>query len=81
LATLFFETTLNNNLLQTCNDLKEGESSHDSDHIREGVCVRCENEDGTHVYKHKSFHFLEMEGNQKDSDTYVDTEELEDLQT
>lgn len=44
------------------------------DHIREGVCVRVENFDGTSILKQKSFMFREMEANSKDDDI-IDIEE------
>jgi hypothetical protein len=54
----------------------EGPSLIDSTHIREGVCVRVENEHGVKVYKEKSFSFKVAEGIAKNDDTYVDAEEV-----
>ena len=57
--------------------LLEGYSTLDENHIREGVCVRIEAPDGdTKVLKAKSFTFGVLEGFIKDSDDYVDTEEI-----
>ena len=54
-----------------------GESVLDESHIREGVCVRIEKENGkTKTYKHKSFLFELLEGIAKESDDYVDVEEI-----
>lgn len=62
-------------LLQHCSVYMVGESMLDSSHIREGVCIRVESENGINVYKHKSWEFLVMEGVMKDRDDYVDVEE------
>lgn len=56
--------------------LSSGESKVDPSHIREGVCVRVENENGVKVFKEKSWEFCAMEGNLKSNDSYVDTEEI-----
>jgi hypothetical protein len=55
--------------------LTEGSSTLDSRHIREGVVVRVESENGTNWYKNKSFTFGVLEGYIKDDDGYIDTEE------
>jgi len=66
-------------VLELAKELSEGVSTLDSEHIREGVCVRVESQYQTAVaiYKQKSFHFKVMEGIAKDSDVYVDPEEVE----
>jgi hypothetical protein len=52
-------------------------STLDSRHIREGVVIRVEAPDGTtDWYKNKSFTFGVLEGYLKDSDDYVDAEEI-----
>lgn len=58
-------------LAQLCTD---GCSMLDTSHIREGVCIRVENEYGTKIYKHKSIAFKIMEDIMKESDV-VDIEE------
>jgi RNA ligase (TIGR02306 family) len=57
--------------------LLEGCSILDESHIREGVVLRVEGPDGnTNFYKAKSFTFGVLEGYIKQSDDYVDTEEI-----
>lgn len=54
-----------------------GASSLDERHIREGVCLREELSDGRIVvYKYKSFLFCVLEGIMKNTDEYVDLEEI-----
>lgn len=55
--------------------LVDGASSLDSRHIREGVVLRVESEQGTFYYKQKSFLFGVLEGYLKDNDNAVDLEE------
>jgi hypothetical protein len=55
--------------------LNEGPSTLDERHIREGVVLRVENSD-TLWLKSKSFTFGVLEGYLKNSDEYVDTEEV-----
>ncbi|MDP3987223.1 MAG: RNA ligase family protein [Nanoarchaeota archaeon] len=55
-----------------------GSSLLNESSIREGVCVRIENEDGMNILKEKSFAFRVMEENIKD-DGNVDIEEQEEL--
>lgn len=67
----------NDNFLEDIEGYVVGNSLLDFSHIREGVCVRLEKRDGTtKVYKHKSFEFKVLEGILKNSDDYVDTEEV-----
>lgn len=69
----FCECTVD--LERTVETLTEGPSTLDSNHIREGVVVRVESENGTYWYKNKSFTFGVLEGYIKDNDDYIDTEE------
>jgi hypothetical protein len=62
-------------LTDTVEALTDGPSTLDSSHIREGVVVRVESDQGTWFFKNKSWAFGVLEGYIKDSDTYVDTEE------
>lgn len=48
----------------------------DETHIQEGVVVRYESEFGTGWLKSKGFYFSVLEGILKESDSYVDTEEI-----
>lgn len=56
-------------------DLMEGPSTLDDRHIREGVVLRIESEEGTEFVKSKSFTFGVLEGYIKEKDDYVDMEE------
>lgn len=57
--------------------LLEEPSILDASHIREGVVLRVESPNGrTKFLKSKSFSFGVLEGYQKESDDYVDTEEV-----
>jgi hypothetical protein len=62
-------------LLEKVESMLEGPSTLDDRHIREGVVIRVENSD-TQFYKSKSFSFGVLEGYLKNSDDYVDTEEI-----
>jgi len=53
----------------------EGPSTLCDKHIREGVVIRVESEQGTNWYKNKSFDFGVMEGYIKSDDDYIDREE------
>lgn len=53
----------------------EGPSTLDDRHIREGVVLRIESEEGTEFVKSKSFTFGVLEGYIKEKDDYVDMEE------
>ena len=63
-------------LLQLCERLSQGSSLLDKDHIREGVVLRVEAPNVDTHYKYKSFWFCELEGIAKNSDEYVDPEEI-----
>ncbi len=56
------------NILQTASCLSDWENPSvlDSNHIREGVCVRIEHEGKTTILKNKSFEFYVLEGVLKD---------------
>ena len=53
----------------------EGSSTLDTSHIREGVCIRVEDESGMRVFKAKSYEFKLMEGIIKSDENYTDMEE------
>lgn len=57
------------------NNLMEGPSTVDEQHIREGVVLRIESPEGTEFVKSKSFTFGVLEGYIKERDDYVDMEE------
>lgn len=57
------------------NQLCGGPSTIDGSHIREGVCIRYEHEDGFGILKHKNVEFLILEGVLKETPDYVDMEE------
>lgn len=63
-------------LLELCEELSQGNSLLDTDHIREGVVLRVEAPNIEIHYKYKSFWFCELEGIAKNSDSYVDPEEV-----
>lgn len=54
-----------------------GDSTLDNRHLREGVCIRFEQEKGIDVTKAKSYEFFVVEGMIKSDDNYVDMEEGE----
>jgi len=56
--------------------LVNGPSTIDSRHLMEGVCTRIESDKGIKVYKQKNQTFLVLEGVAKESDSYIDTEEI-----
>ncbi len=60
----------------TLDSLLEGPDPLDSTHIREGIVIRVENELGVRWAKHKSFEFKRLEGLIRDSDSFVDPEEV-----
>ena len=63
-------------LAEYVNTFVEGESTIDSSHIREGVAVRIEDENGISILKAKSHLFGILEGFVKDKEDYIDTEEI-----
>jgi len=63
-------------LMKTCEVFCEGSSILDDKHIEEGVCIRIEHPDLFDIYKFKGFNFLTAEGIIKDSEDYIDLEEI-----
>jgi hypothetical protein len=63
-------------LMDLCAQYSHGPSLLDSTHIREGVCLRIEHPDQSLTVKYKSNDFCELEGIRKNSDDYVDEEEI-----
>jgi len=63
-------------LMRACGVVADGRSTLDSRHLREGVCLRVEDQDLSAIYKYKSYWFAELEGISKNSDDYVDPEEV-----
>ncbi len=64
-------------LLDTAAVHMSGPSTLDDSHIREGVVLRVESPDGEiNYYKSKSFEFGVLEGYLKNTEEYVDTEEV-----
>jgi len=61
-------------LIELVDSLTDGQSTLDT-HIREGVCIRVEGKD-FHIYKNKSFAFLEMEDKAKDDETVINIDEV-----
>jgi hypothetical protein len=63
-------------LLELVEQYSQGSSKLDSTHIREGVCITVDHHlmGGTHKYK--GFWFCELEGIAKNSDEYVDLEDI-----
>lgn len=53
----------------------DGPDPLDQSHIREGVCIRVEHPAMNDTFKHKSYIFNVLEGNSKEKDDAVDTEE------
>jgi hypothetical protein len=71
------------NLVKRVDELVNGKTgdevipdSIDPSHISEGVVLRVENNHGVSWYKEKNFFFKVLEGIAKESDDYVDTEEI-----
>ena len=72
-----FINSRNNDLISIAEDIMEGPSLLDASHLREGVVFRVESPDGNISYlKSKSFTFGVLEGYIKQSDDYVDIEEV-----
>lgn len=55
--------------------LNSGPDLLDPSHIREGVCIRIENQYGVEILKSKNWEFLTLEDGAKAGENYVDTEE------
>ena len=74
-----FKTILHENsekLLNDCRAFADGKSTLDDKHIREGVVIRIEHKDLATNYKWKGWHFCELENIKKNSEDYVDLEEI-----
>jgi len=56
--------------------LSDGPSTLDDSHIREGVVVNIEHEDMNDCLKYKGWTFCDLENIRKNSDDYVDPEEI-----
>lgn len=64
-------------LRMRCDSLSQGSSTLDASHIREGVVVRVEAPGGSTIgYKWKGYWFAELEGISKNSEDFVDPEEV-----
>lgn len=63
-------------LKELVSELENGPSTLDHRHIREGVCIRVEGQNGIKIFKAKSFNFGVMEGYLKMDNDYVDMEEI-----
>jgi len=63
-------------LTDYCNQITNHSSTLSSKHIMEGVCIRVDHEDSFATYKYKSFDFCHLEGIAKNSEHYVDIEEI-----
>jgi hypothetical protein len=77
LSTFYTDKALASTVMQEVAELlTDGPSSIDGRHMREGVVVRIESENGMQVYKQKNHLFLVLEGVAKEKDFYIDTEEV-----
>jgi len=63
-------------LMRGCQVLADGNSALDDGHTREGVCLRVEAPGYDNIFKYKGFVFCDLEGIAKNSDSYVDPEEI-----
>lgn len=70
------ETDSVDDIMKKVEVLTRGNSVLDDRHIKEGVCLRIEDENGIRIFKYKSFMFCLLEGIRKNSDEYVDLEEI-----
>jgi hypothetical protein len=66
-----------NDLLKIVEEEVSGSSCLSDKHIKEGVVIRIENNNGMQLLKYKSFLFCELEGKARDNKNYVDPEEVE----
>jgi hypothetical protein len=62
--------------MEFVDNLATGEDPIDPRHIKEGVCVRVEHDRKFDIYKHKSYNFKVLEGIARDSDDFIDLEEI-----
>lgn len=65
-----------NKLLELCEQLSQGNSLLDHEHIREGIVLRVEAPSIETHYKYKSWHFCNMEGIAKNTDDFIDLEDI-----
>ena len=63
-------------LMQFCAKHSYGSSLLDQTHIKEGLCLRIEHPADSFTVKYKSNDFCELEGIRKNSDDYIDLEEI-----
>jgi len=62
--------------LKELENLSDGMSTLDTSHVREGVVVKVEHENMNDALKYKGWTFCDLEGIRKNSDDYVDPEEI-----
>jgi len=62
--------------VEDCRILAEQKNEIDPSHIHEGICIRILNESKDVTLKYKSWLFCDLEGIAKNSDEYVDPEDL-----
>lgn len=79
LTRFIIENQTQEELLEQLEVLSDGPDPIDGSHVREGICVRVENDQGSQIYKLKGYYFRLLEGLIKDKEDYIDTEELESL--
>jgi len=66
-----------NQLMEFCEHYTSGQSTLDRSHIIEGVCIRVEHPSSFgQIYKYKGYEFCHLEGIAKNTDTYIDLEEI-----
>jgi len=64
-------------LMHLCERLSQGSDVLDPSHIKEGVVVRVDAPGQETHLKYKSYHFCELEGIAKNTEGYIDMEEVE----
>lgn len=62
-------------LIKLCNEISTGASTLDSQHPREGICIRVESPEMKGTFKWKSFEFSVLEGIRYSDPDYVDLED------
>jgi hypothetical protein len=63
-------------ILEKCEVFTRGSSTLDPTHIKEGIVLRQEGDSHVRFLKYKGFLFCTLEGIRKNSDTYIDLEEV-----
>lgn len=63
-------------LMDKCEMLSRGDSTLDSSHIKEGVVIKVHAPDIDTAYKYKGWHFCSLEDIQKNTDDYIDLEDI-----